>query len=645
MSALIKILSGDQSYFGGPVLDAEDAARARADQINALCRYTRGIMVVNIVNAIVFVAAGLQSEHPELSVLWGFAVILYGSYFYLRATRLRVAVTQMSERTIRRAVFNAFLLGALWSLLPVLFFDDGSQALQLLVICLCTGYLCGGAFVLASIPIAAIAFMMPIVGSLASIFLGRNEPLHYLIALLMFMYLFVLVRAVVSHGQEMLAGLVGKYSAQREAKEDPLTRLPNRAGLVDTLQKATSRLNRFGEPFAVLYLDLDKFKEVNDELGHIAGDQILLQVAERLNSCIRDSDTVARLGGDEFAIVGHGISTPKAAVMLADRILKAFAAPFFVEGVRRVSSTSIGISLAPSDGHLPEVLLRNADAALYRAKRDGRGVYCFYEDEDAAAVANRRALERDLRVAIGTNEIFLEYQPIYSLTANCVEGFEALVRWTHPQRGPIEPTVFIPIAEEAGLMQELGEQILLAACREAAAWPAHMRLAVNFSVTQFRSDTIHDVIMGTLAACGMDPQRLEIEITESVFMAQAERAVSILEGLSRLGVQISLDDFGTGYSSLTSLRKLPLNRLKIDRSFVADVATDPECAWIVCAVLGLAANMQIGVTAEGAETAQQIDFLRLHQCDEVQGFIISRPLSAVDANKLAHDRYRVNIAA
>lgn len=645
MNALIRLLSGDQSFFGGPALDAEDAARARADQINALCRYTRGIMVVNIVSAIVFVAAGMQAGQPEISLAWGFATILYASYFYLRATRRRVAVTQMSARTIRRAVFNAFILGALWSLLPALFFESGSPAMQLLVICLCTGYLCGGAFVLASIPIAAIAFMMPIVGSLASVFLGRDEPLHYLIALLMFMYLFVLVRAVVCHGQEMLAGLVGKYSAQREAKEDPLTRLPNRAGLLDTLGNATARLHRFGEPFAVFYLDLDKFKDVNDELGHLAGDQLLLQVAERLNSSIRDCDSVARLGGDEFAIVGHNVASPKAAVVLAERIIKAFSAPFIVEGVRRTCSTSVGIALAPSDGETPETLLRNADSALYRAKRDGRAGYCFFEDQDAAAVEERRGLERDLRAAIGTDEIGVEFQPFYSLRAESVAGFEALARWSHPRLGAIPPTVFIPIAEEAGLIQELGEQIFDAACREAATWPDQLRLAVNFSVVQFRSEGVAELIERKLDGFGLAPHRLEIEITESVFMARAERAVVILERLGQLGVKISLDDFGTGYSSLTSLRKLPLTRLKIDRSFVADVVADPECDWIVCAVLGLAANLQIAVTAEGAETIEQVAFLRQHGCDEVQGFIVSQPVSAAEARDLAHDRCRIGVAA
>ena len=644
MRLLIKILSGDQTCFGGPKLDEEDAARARADQINAVCRYTRGMMVVNLVSAIVFLAAGLQSDHPAEASLWAFGVILYASYFYLRATRKRAAVTQMSERTVRRAVFNAFLLGALWSLLPVIFFNGGSQALQLIVISLCTGFLCGGAFVLASIPIAAIAFMMPIVGSLASVFLGHGEPMHWLIAMLMFMYLFVLVRAVVSHGQETLSGLVGKYSAQREAKEDPLTKLPNRIALRATIEEASARLARFGEPFAIFYLDLDKFKDVNDDLGHFAGDQMLVQVAERLNSCVRDCDSVARLGGDEFAIACLGISTPKAAVILADRIIKAFSVPFILEGSRRLSSTSIGIALAPSDGVDADSLLRKADAALYRAKRDGRGTFCFFESEDAAAVAERRALEKELREAIGTDAIYLEFQPFLSLASDRIAGFEALVRWRHPVHGAIAPSVFIPIAEEAGIMQELGEYILTEACRAAADWPEHTRVAVNFSVTQFRSETIADVILETLAATGLAPHRFEIEITESVFLDRAEHAVAILERLSGSGIQISLDDFGTGYSSLTSLRKLPLNRLKIDRSFVADVASDPECAWIVRAVLGLAGNMQISVTAEGVETAEQMAFLRMHECDEAQGYLIGRSMSASAAADLARRGRRMAAA-
>ncbi|MDB5593971.1 MAG: diguanylate cyclase [Hyphomicrobiales bacterium] len=645
MNALMRILSGDQSCFGGPVLDEHDAARARADQINALCRYTRGMMVVNIVSAIVFITAGMQTGQAEAAVSWGFVVIVYAAFVYLKATRPRAAVTQMSERTIRRAVRNAFVLGSLWALLPIFFFDSGSTALQLLIICVCTGFLCGGAFVLASIPIAAIAFMLPIVGALAFVFLGRADPMDMLVAILMFMYLFVLVRAVVSHGHEMLDRLAGKYSAQREAKEDSLTKLPNRAALRVVIDEASARLDRFGDPFAVFYLDLDKFKSVNDDFGHFAGDQLLVQVAERLSACVRDVDSVARIGGDEFAIVCVGVCSPKAAMVLAERILKAFAVPFIVEGTRRVNATSIGIALAPSDGRSAETLLRKADAALYRAKREGRGTFCFFEEADDTLVSNRRAIERDLRNAIGTDAVYLEFQPFLSLDSDRIAGFEALVRWNHPERGLIGPATFIPIAEDAGLMQELGEHILATACREAATWPSTMRLAVNFSVVQFRSEAISGVILKLLEQNGLAPERLEIEITESIFLAQAERAVEILEHLSSLGIQISLDDFGTGYSSLTSLRKLPLNRLKIDRSFVNEVTTDPECACIVRSVLGLAANMNISVTAEGVETPEQLAFLRMNHCEEVQGYLIGRPLSASVARNLAEHAGLVHCAA
>jgi diguanylate cyclase (GGDEF)-like protein len=645
MNALMKILSGDQSCFGGAVLDHQDAARARADQINALCRYTRGMMVVNIVSAIVFITAGMQAGQAEAAVAWGFVVIVYAAFFYLKATRPRASVTQMSERTIRRAVRNAFVLGSLWALLPIFFFNEGSTALQLLIICVCTGFLCGGAFVLASIPIAAIAFMLPIVGALAFVFLGRADPMDMLVAILMFMYLFVLVRAVVSHGHEMLDRLAGKYSAQREAKEDSLTKLPNRAALRAVINEASARLDRFGDPFAVFYLDLDKFKSINDDFGHFAGDQLLVQVAERLTACVRDVDSVARIGGDEFAIVCVGVCSPKAAMVLAERILKAFTVPFIVEGTRRINATSIGIALAPSDGRSAETLLRKADAALYRAKREGRGTFCFFEEADDAIVSDRRAIERDLRNAIGTDAVYLEFQPFLSLDSDRIAGFEALVRWNHPERGVIGPATFIPIAEDAGLMQELGEHILATACREAATWPSTMRLAVNFSVVQFRSEAVSGVILKLLEQNGLAPQRLEIEITESIFLAQAERAVEILEHLSSLGIQISLDDFGTGYSSLTSLRKLPLNRLKIDRSFVNEVTTDPECACIVRSVLGLAANMNISVTAEGVETPEQLAFLRMNHCEEVQGYLIGRPLSASVARELAEREGRVHCAA
>lgn len=636
MNAVLNILSGDQSFFGGPKLSPEDAAHARGDQISSICRYTRGMMVVNILSAIVFVAGELPSADAEWAMAWGFAIVVFASYHYLKATRPRTPVTQTSERTVRRAVGSAFKLGALWALLPLVFFPSASQPVQLIIICLCTGLVCGGAFVLGSIPIAAICFMMPIIGGMAYAFLGRSDPLYALVALLMFLYFFVLIRAVVSHGQEMLERMVGKYAAQREAREDSLTRLPNRVAITAGIDDALAKLRRFGDEFAVFYLDLDGFKEVNDALGHFAGDQVLTQVAERLSSCARATDLVGRIGGDEFAIICPGIATPQAATNFAERIIKGLSASFIVDGTRMNVGTSIGIALAPSNGREPQTLLRNADDALYRAKRGGRGSYCFFQESDNEKVSIRRNLERELRSSLGTNSIYLDFQPFLNLSSGELTGFEALVRWKHPDLGLVGPNVFIPIAEEAGLMTELGEQILVNACREAATWPEHLRLAVNFSVLQFRSESITQTILDNLRQSGLAPARLEIEITESVFLAKAERAVHVLEDLSALGVRISLDDFGTGFSSLTSLRKLPLGRVKVDRSFVMDVAQDKECAVIVKAIIDLARAMDIRVTAEGIETPEQLAFLREIGCEEVQGYLISKPIPAGDARELAH---------
>ena len=408
-------------------------------------------------------------------------------------------------------------------------------------------------------------------------------------------------------------------------QHDALTDLPNRILFHDRLTRGLSRVERDGAALAVLCIDLDQFKTVNDTLGHPVGDGLLQIVAQRLLNCIREGDTVARLGGDEFAVIQHHIDGPDAAGRLASRIVEALSAPCDVAGHHVVTGASVGIALAPVDGKDAEDLLKKADMALYRVKADGRGAYRFFEPEMDARMKTRRLLELDLRRALAEGEFELYYQPLFRLSEDRISGCEALVRWNHPTRGLVMPGEFIALAEEIGLIIGLGEWCLKTACIEASAWPTHMKVAVNLSPVQFRSRNLVQTVVQALASSGLAPDRLELEITESVLLHETAGNMKVLHELRELGVRIAMDDFGTGYSSLSYLRSFPFDKIKIDRSFISDLAGDPDALAIVKAVTSLGAGLNIITTAEGVETAEQLAQLRLEGCTEVQGYLISRP--------------------
>jgi diguanylate cyclase (GGDEF)-like protein len=411
------------------------------------------------------------------------------------------------------------------------------------------------------------------------------------------------------------------------AHHDALTGLPNRVLFHQDMDRELARAKR-GESLAVLCLDLDHFKRVNDTLGHAIGDALLRQAAERLKGCVRETDIIARLGGDEFAIVQLIGEQPRAAILLADRLIAAFAKPFDLEGHQVVVGASVGIALAPSDGLEAEQLMNSADMALYRAKSDGRGVFRFFEPEMDATMQARRALELDLRKALVEKEFELYYQPIVDLASNQVGGFEALIRWNHPTRGVVPPIEFIPLAEEMGLIAPLGEWVLRQACGEAAAWPENLTIAVNLSPAQFKTKTLAFAVTSALADSGLPPHRLELEITESVLLQDNEATRTTLHQLRALGVRISMDDFGTGYSSLSYLRSFPFDKIKIDQSFVRDMCEHEDSIAIVRAVAGLGKNLGMTTTAEGVETNEQLGHLRKEGCTQVQGYLFSRPLPA-----------------
>ncbi|WP_165184799.1 putative bifunctional diguanylate cyclase/phosphodiesterase [Caulobacter soli] len=416
----------------------------------------------------------------------------------------------------------------------------------------------------------------------------------------------------------------------RLAHYDPLTDLPNRLLFQKDLSAALSRASRREDLVAVHCIDLDRFKTVNDTLGHPIGDALLKTAAERLRACVREGDTVARLGGDEFAVVQCGLTDLSGATRLAGRIVEALAETFELQGHQVMIGGSVGVAVSPNDGSDSDELLKKADMALYRAKADGRGAFHFFERAMDEALQARRALELDLRVALAEGQFELYYQPLFSLGADRVMGCEALLRWNHPTRGMVSPGDFIPIAEEIGLINPLGEWVLREACREAAGWPDHVRLAVNLSPAQFRDKHLVGIVVSALAVSGLPAERLELEITESVLLQDSVGNMSILHDLKALGVRISMDDFGTGYSSLSYLRSFPFDKIKIDQTFVRDILDDADALAIIKAVLDLGASLGITTTAEGVESAEQLDELRRQGCGEIQGYFISRPKPAAE---------------
>jgi diguanylate cyclase (GGDEF)-like protein len=417
-----------------------------------------------------------------------------------------------------------------------------------------------------------------------------------------------------------------KMKIEHMAHHDALTGLANRVLLNERLEHALTRVHR-DEMVAIHHLDLDRFKTVNDTLGHPGGDKLLKMVADRLRMLVRESDTVARMGGDEFAIV-QVAADPADAATLAQRIIGAMGEPFDIDGHQAVVGASIGIAIGPGDGLSPDELLRNADLALYRAKDDGRGTFHFFEPGMDLQMLARRVLERDLRKALPAGEFELYYQPIVNLANNLIGGFEALIRWNHPTRGLVAPNTFIPLAEEIGLIVPMGEWVIRQACATAVLWPEDFHVAVNISAVQFRNPGLAQVIISALAASGLHPTRLEIEITETVLLQDKEMTLAILHQLRALGVRIAMDDFGTGYSSLTYLQCFPFDKIKIDRSFVTNIVENAGSLNIVRAVAALANGLGMKATAEGVETKEQLDRIISEGCTDVQGFLFSHPLPA-----------------
>ena len=391
---------------------------------------------------------------------------------------------------------------------------------------------------------------------------------------------------------------------------------------------------RGNHSIAVLYIDLDRFKAVNDTLGHPIGDLLLCKVADRLRSAMREGDFVARLGGDEFAIIQAAAADTTGVTTLATRLVDLIGRAYAVEGHMLHIGASIGVAVFPVDGYEPDILFKNADLALYRAKAEGRGRYRLYEPEMDHRMQARRAMEIDLRRALALRQFEIEYQPQLDLSSNRIVGFEALICWNHPERGRVSPADFIPIAEEIGVIVPIGEWVLRTACRQATTWPTPVSIAVNVSPTQFRTGKVFEMIRSALANSGLPASRLEIEITEGALLDNNDVVLQALGAARGLGVRVSMDDFGTGYSSLSYLQKFPFDKVKIDQSFIRNIEANPERRAIVRAITTLASALGMKTTAEGVETEAELDCVRAEGCNEVQGYFTGRPQSAVAAAAL-----------
>jgi diguanylate cyclase (GGDEF)-like protein len=432
---------------------------------------------------------------------------------------------------------------------------------------------------------------------------------------------------------KMLASLqLANDELQRIALLDPLTKLPNRLLLEDRIAQATAHCKRNNVMCAVLFVDLDRFKNINDSLGHYVGDELLRAVAERLLGLVRKEDTVSRLGGDEFVILLREVAHAKNAASLAQKIVEALGKAFRIQQHELFVTPSIGVGLYPANGETPQALITRADAAMYFAKQSGRNNFQFFTTKMNTFFPERLSLENDLRSALKRREFELHYQPKVAVSESRIVGMEALIRWRHPKKGLIPPVEFIPLAEETGLIVPIGKWVIEEACAQNKAWHdkglPKLRVAVNISGVQFRQKDLLASINGALTRSGLAPEFLEIEITETVVMQNASEAIVTLEHLKRAGVLISIDDFGTGYSSLSYLKRFPINTLKIDRSFIRDVSEDLDDAAIVRAIIGLAHNLRLKVVAEGVENEHQLQFLHSLGADEYQGYYMSRPLPA-----------------
>jgi len=562
---------------------------------------------------------------------------------------IRLGLMKWYESSPDRQLFHLkiFIIGTavatlVWSTAGTLLMSSADILHQVLIIIIIAGITAGGSQTLQASRMAYTIFMLFAILPLAFWLLFQNEHVYHYLSLAIFGYLgFMLV--ICKNGYDMLVGsLQLRYEIEYQATHDILTSLPNRALLADRISHAIEKGRRYKTKFYVLFFDLDHFKLVNDSLSHPAGDQLLQAVVNRIKGVIRGEDTFARFAGDEFVIVIESAKKQEDIGKVLVKILKCFAKPFQTPDFEILITASIGISVFPADGDDPDELLRMADIAMYRAKDQGGNRFQFFTAELGKRAAERLGKETELRLAIANEEFFLCYQPQIDSVTKKMRSVEALLRWQHPAKGVILPLEFIPLAEETGLIAPLGEWALREVCKQNKRWQNQgypkIRVAVNIAAHQIRHGELTKTIYNILQETGLEPKYLELELTENVIINDPN-IISIVKELKKLGVYISLDDFGSGCSSLNFLRQIPIDRLKIDQSFIKNINTGSDDEVIIQAIISMAHNLNLDILAEGVETQQQLNFLQLHNCLCIQGFYFSQPLLAAEMEKVFKSAY------
>jgi diguanylate cyclase (GGDEF)-like protein len=616
-------------------LEAPIAERLRAAQLEASTRHIWLMLLGNIVNAGVIVIVAWGDKCFGAIVAWAAVLALLLIPMARRASHSAGAPVHRaaSQRTISRFARNTAVLAAMWGAAPLLLMNEGPSQ-QLIVTAITAGMLCAGAFGMATLPVVVVAYVLPLGGGFLLSLLLRDEPAHFMAAPVTLGYVGVLIGSAISHARSFADSVIAQARAELAARHDPVTGLPNRAAFDAKLAESFGRLERYGERFALLSVALDEFRTVNDQWGRQTGDQLLRQAADRLRDAVDAQGSIARVGGQEFAVLATNAKDTRDAAALAADIASRFEAAFVLESGSIVCRASVGAAFAPDDGVDAKSLLTSAYKELRRDKRKAKATVAPSLARPAELIQRRRELTRQMRAALARREFFLQYQPVQTLRTRRIEGFEALVRWRHPTLGLIPPLEFIDIAEKNGMIHELGEWILNEALREAALWPADVRIAINVSGAQLCDASFEAIFARAIGASGVDPRRVQIEVTESAALAAVDQAEIALRQIHERGVEIVLDDFGTGYSSFVVLRRLPVGRLKIDRAFVADLPFERESAAIVEAVIGIARALDFAVTAEGVENESQLEYLTLAGVSEAQGFLIAKPLDAASARDL-----------
>jgi len=628
LARLRHFMEGDPLAFDASPLSPVVRSRFRAEQLSDLERCTPVVLLVSCFSALTFSILVWETPFADQAKIW--AMLLFALAGIIYARRLSAPprhVRTASPRGIWRATANALLHSSLWGALPVFFFADATIRQQFVIVGFVFATLFGGSFALSFIPSALLAHVVPIGLGFIIAILPEHDPVFDIVAGTVAIYTVVMVYGSLKRAAAAARRCSAEAAAQEGALRDELTRMPNRVAFREELARSFARLARRNERFALMCFDLDGFKGVNDSMGHEIGDAVLVEAARRLKASTRENDLVARLGGDEFALIAVDIRSVEDAVTIAHRILANFRAPFEVGGRAVPMSVSIGVAIAPSDGVDPESLMRNADSAMYATKQGGRCGYTLFRDR-FGFVAERNTLDAELDRAFAERELFMVYQPFIDTQTQQAAGFEALLRWRHPVRGVLSAGEIVPLFERAGQIDRVGAWALREAMTAAKNWPSHLRVAVNVSAIQLRKPNFEQMVLDCLAASGLEPHRLELELTETAMILDGEKAFEMLANLRRLGIQTALDDLGTGYSSLANLVGLPLDRLKIDRSFVANIETNSMCVSVVKLTIELARSLSLHVTAEGVETERQFRILHDLGCREVQGYLFSHPRPA-----------------